>query len=123
LLDAIARGGSIAGATLRWKSAAALATVLASSGYPESSGIGQPIRIPPALESRSDVLVFHAGSRMQDGVPVTDGCRVLAVTGVAPTLEEAAKLSREAAAGIDFEGKQYRRDIGWRELERHARTS
>jgi phosphoribosylamine--glycine ligase len=123
LMDAIARGGSLAGTALRWKPAAALTTVLASQGYPDSSSKGQPIHVPPALDSRSDVLVFHAGTRLLNGVPVTDGGRVLAVTGIAPSLEEAAALSRDAAAAIDFEGKQYRRDIGWRELERHARAS
>jgi phosphoribosylamine--glycine ligase len=48
---------------------------------------------------------------------------VLAVTAVAPTLEAACKKSASAAANIMFDGKQYRRDIGWRELARRARTS
>jgi phosphoribosylamine--glycine ligase len=67
--------------------------------------------------------VYHAGTRVTDGTLVTDGGRVLAVTAVAPTLDEAARRSRDAAEAITYEGKQYRRDIGWRELERHARAS
>jgi phosphoribosylamine--glycine ligase len=58
---------------------------------------------------------------MSDDRLTTDGGRVLAVTAIAPTLEEAAERSRTAAESIEFDGKQFRRDIGWRELER-ART-
>jgi phosphoribosylamine--glycine ligase len=47
---------------------------------------------------------------------------VLAVTAVAPSLAEAARSSRSAAAAITFDGKQYRRDIGWRELARQNAT-
>jgi len=118
----VARGGSLAGASLDWKPAAALTTVLASAGYPQSSAKGVPVHIPADLE-RDGVIVFHAGSRFDDGNVVTDGGRVLAATAVAPTLEEAARRSRDAAAAIVFDGRQYRRDIGWRELERRARTA
>jgi phosphoribosylamine---glycine ligase len=48
----------------------------------------------------------------------TAGGRVLAVTAVAPTFEEAQRLSAEYAQRVEFEGKQYRGDIGWRELAR-----
>jgi len=119
----IARGGSITGGALAWKDAAALTTVLASAGYPERSTRGVPIRIPSSLESIPGVHVFHAGTRMEGGVCVTDGGRVLAVTAVAPSIEEAAALSRQAAESIEFEGKQFRRDVGWREMRRHAGTA
>ncbi len=114
----IARGGSLGGATLEWKHAAALTTVLASAGYPESSTKGVPITVPPGLEDAGDVFVFHAGTRVEDGRLLTDGGRVLAVTALAPTLAGAAARSREAAATILFDGRQFRRDIGWRELAR-----
>lgn len=119
----VARGGSLAGAALNWKPASALTTVLASGGYPESSTKGVPIHIPAELAEREDLLVFHAGSRIEDGTVLTDGGRVLAVTAVAPTMREAADRSREAAASIEFDGRQFRRDIGWRELERRAGAS
>ncbi|MEO5510376.1 MAG: phosphoribosylglycinamide synthetase C domain-containing protein, partial [Longimicrobiales bacterium] len=64
------------------------------------------------------VLVFHAGTKRTGGRLVTSGGRVLAVTAVAPTLAEAAARSRAAADSIQFDGRQYRNDIGWRELER-----
>jgi phosphoribosylamine--glycine ligase len=94
--------------------------VLASAGYPESSQKGVPIDAPQDLEADGDVIVFHAGSRRDDGRILTDGGRVLAVTALGPTLREAAEKSRNAAARIEFDGRQFRRDIGWRELERHA---
>src|SRR5690606_13992386 len=117
---AIARGDSIAGATLQWKDAAALTTVLAAAGYPDRPRRGDEITIPAGLEESDDVFVFHAGTKKVDGRLITDGGRVLAVTAVAPTLAEAAERSRAAAESITFAGRQYRRDIGWRELARRA---
>ncbi|HUG02308.1 MAG TPA: phosphoribosylamine--glycine ligase [Longimicrobiales bacterium] len=132
----VARGGSLAGHELAWRPDSALTTVLASRGYPASSEKGVPISIPaePAKIVGSEdgaegghdgsdaraLILFHAGTRVDDGVLVTAGGRVLAVTAVAPTLAEAARRSRAAAERIAFDGKQYRADIGWRELARQA---
>ena len=67
------------------------------------------------------VTVFHAGtSRGADGVLRASGGRVLNVTAVAPTFREAQARSREGAEAIAFEGKTWRRDIGWREAETTA---
>ena len=122
-LDAIARGGSIEGLTLDWEGGAAATTVLASAGYPGGYESGHPVRIPPDLESQGDVIVFHAGTTEgtregEGGRLVTSGGRVLAVTALAPTVAEAAEKSRRAAGRIEFAGRHFRRDIGWRELER-----
>jgi phosphoribosylamine--glycine ligase len=119
LLDAllaIARGESIAGWQPRWRSGAAVTTVLAAAGYPGQVTVGTPIELPAA--PTPDVLVFHAGTARRDGALVTGGGRVLAVTGLGPTLADASARSREGAAAIHFEGAQFRRDIGWRELAR-----
>jgi phosphoribosylamine--glycine ligase len=117
----IAHGASLDRARLEWRRGAALTTVLASAGYPETSTPGVPIVIPTDLEAHDDVVLYHAGTRRDGDRLLTDGGRVLAVTAMADTLAEAARRSREAAAAIGFEGKQYRRDIGWRELARqHA---
>jgi phosphoribosylamine--glycine ligase len=116
----VARGGSLAGWTPSFSSRAALTTVLASEGYPGSYPKGREIHIPEALGADSDTLVFHAGTAMQDGRLVTSGGRVLAVTALGETLAEAAKRSRAGAESITFEGRQLRRDIGWRELERQG---
>ncbi len=114
----IARGGSLAGASLEWREGAALTTVLASEGYPDDYPKGREITIPSALALTDGVLVFHAGTRREGERLLTDGGRVLSVTGLGSTLASAAARSREAADAIRFDGKHYRRDIGWRELER-----
>ena len=118
LLHTVARGGSIAGARVELSPGAALATVLAARGYPDAPQTGQAIRIPEWVETSHDVLLFHAGTKKSDGQLVTNGGRVFTVTGLGPTLEQAADFSRRAAEAIEFEGKYFRRDIGWRELAR-----
>jgi phosphoribosylamine--glycine ligase len=94
-------------------------TVLASRGYPDAPEKGAAIAIPAALPA--GVTVFHAGTvRGADGVLRVNGGRVLNVSAVAPTFAEAQRLSRETAEAIEFEGKTFRRDIGWREAARRA---
>jgi phosphoribosylamine---glycine ligase len=116
---AIARGESIEGVELEWEPGAAATTVLASGGYPGDYPTGVPIDLPAGIES-DGVLVFHAGTKRQDGGLVTSGGRVLAVTALAPTVEQAAARSRAAAERIAFRGRHFRGDIGWREIERAA---
>ena len=98
---------------------AAVTTVLASRGYPEAPETGATIVLP---ESQAEgVTVFHAGTtRGSDGVLRAHGGRVLTVTAVAASFTEAQRLSREAAEEVRFEGKIFRRDIGWREAARRA---
>lgn len=115
---AIARHESLRGHKLAWKPGCALTTVLAAGGYPGSPETGRQIRIPDEVTSAPGIAIFHAGTRRVQGRLVTDGGRVLAVTGTGATLEEAARRSRAAADAIQFEGKQFRRDIGWRALAR-----
>lgn len=118
-LDAIARGGSIEGLALDWSPGAAVTTVLASEGYPGEYRTGALIDLPAELESSGDVLVFHAGTtRDEDNRLVTSGGRVLAVTGLAATVAEAAARSRAAAERIRFDGRYFRGDIARREVER-----
>ena len=99
--------------------AASVTTVLASRGYPDAPEKGAAIRIPDSLPE--GVTVFHAGTtRGADGVLRVNGGRVLNVTAVAPSFAEAQRLSREAAEAIEYAGKIFRRDIGWREAARLA---
>lgn len=96
---------------------AAVTTVLAARGYPDHPERDAVITVPRDLPE--GVLVFHAGTRRDDaGVLRVAGGRVLATTAVRSTFAAAQAASREAAAHITFEGKQYRRDIGWREAAR-----
>jgi phosphoribosylamine---glycine ligase len=96
---------------------AAVTTVLASRGYPDRPEKGAVITLPRSLPE--GVTLFHAGTaRGADGMLRVDGGRVLTVTATAATFREAQQLSREGAEAIEFDGKQFRDDIGWREAAR-----
>ena len=98
---------------------AAVTTVLAARGYPDNPEKGVAIRLPDAAELGDDVIVFHAGtSRDHEGRLRTAGGRVLSVTGLGTTVARAASASRAAAERIAFEGKTWRRDVAWREIQR-----
>jgi phosphoribosylamine--glycine ligase len=116
-LEIVATGGSLAShEPLRWNAGASVTTVVAAAGYPGSITTGERITLPP---DSGDVTVFHAGTkRATDGALVTSGGRVVAVTAVAPTIAAAQRRSAEVAARVDFAGRHFRRDIGWRELAR-----
>ncbi len=118
-MRAIAAGGSLAGAPpLTFASRAAVTTVVAAGGYPGKVRSGDAIHLPAP---ENDVIVFHAGTvRDTEGVLRTAGGRVLTVTALGATVEEAQKRSVQHAARIRFEGAQLRRDIGWREVARRA---
>ena len=122
LLAAVAGGGSLSRVHYPdWKPLASVTTVVASAGYPEVVHTGEPIQLPAP---EPGVEVFHAGTGKDAlGQLVTAGGRVLAVTGVATSLLEAAELSRSYAERVSFRGKQLRRDIGWREFSRSARAT
>eukprot|EP00833_Pecoramyces_ruminatium_P002412 jgi/Orpsp1_1/1176444/evm.model.c7180000057611.2 len=92
----------------------AATVVAASKGYPEAYPKGLEITIGTMPE---DVTVFHAGTKVVDGKLVTSGGRVLTVTGVAPTLQEALNKAYEGLAQIHFDGMHIRRDIGHRALK------
>ncbi len=116
----VARGGCLDAEPLVWEPGSALTTVLASGGYPGPYERGKEITIPDWVRHAPDITLFHMGTRLEEGRLVSSGGRVLAVTALAPDIERAAARSREAAAAISFSGKEYRPDIGWREIARRA---
>jgi len=123
LIAAVAGGGSLSRArTPDWKPLSSVTTVLAAAGYPHEPRTGDVIQLPPPEEG---VEIFHAGTALNPWTNelVTAGGRVLAVTAVASSLIEAAEISRSHAEQVSFKGKQLRRDIGWREVMRGARTT
>lgn len=102
---------------LQFDAGAAVTTVLAARGYPDKPEKGAAITIPGELPA--GVTVFHAGTTADEaGVLRVAGGRVLAVTAVAPTFTAAQRASLGAAERIEFDGKIFRRDIGWREAAR-----
>ena len=116
LLETVARGERIPDNVGSGARGAAVTTVIAAAGYPEQPRGGGFVSIPQDLK---DVLIFHAGTaRDADGHLIAAGGRVLAVTGMAPTFAEAQWRSQDAAARVDFDGRQFRTDIGWREIAR-----
>ncbi|HJS42854.1 MAG TPA: phosphoribosylamine--glycine ligase [Gemmatimonadales bacterium] len=98
---------------------AAVTTVLAARGYPDNPEKGVAIRLPGPEDLGDDVIVFHAGTfRDPDGRLRTAGGRVFSITGLGVTVPLAARASRNGAERISFEGKTWRRDVAWREIQR-----
>jgi phosphoribosylamine--glycine ligase len=104
--------GKLSSVTPEWETRAAVCIVLASGGYPGPIEKGKVITGIEEASSNPDVVVFHAGTAAKDGRVVTNGGRVLGVTALGATLEEARAKAYAAADKISFEGKQLRRDIG-----------
>jgi len=119
LLERATRPGGLRDARLEWSDEWAVTVVLASAGYPASSSKGDEINGLHSIDS-VDVELLHAGTAERDGRLVTDGGRVLNVTGVGPGPGEARERAYAAAERVRFEGKQMRRDIAARALQRVA---
>jgi phosphoribosylamine--glycine ligase len=125
LLLAASRPGGLAGVELEWSPERAVTVVLASAGYPASSSTGDPIvglerfrerygdvGAECGVEDGIAVELTHAGTAAgPDGTIVTAGGRVLNVTALGETMEEARKAAYAAAEMISFDGMQMRRDI------------
>ena len=97
---------------IEWSEDACACVVMASGGYPAAYKKGLVIQ---GLDEHGQVpgaVVYHAGTKAEDGRFKTNGGRVLGVTATAPSLEEALDKAYEAVARIDFDGAHYRRDIG-----------
>ena len=102
---------------LSWRPDWAVSVVLASKGYPLSYEKGFLISGIEDAEALEGVHVYHAGTKLEDGVFYTNGGRVLNVTALGPTFEKARDLAYRACDLIDWDGKTLRRDIGARALK------
>jgi phosphoribosylamine---glycine ligase len=116
LMDA-ACDGSLADVTVEWDPRAAACVVLAAEGYPGAVEKGRPIDGLDALRDWTQGVVFHAGTRRDDDRIVTDGGRVLGVTGMGADVADAVAAAYRAVDRIGWPGMQCRRDIGRRALE------
>lgn len=112
LLEA-AVDGALPGGGQKQKGAAAC-VVMASGGYPGEYRTGKVIGGLDEAGKRSDAIVFHAGTKRDNGSVVTAGGRVFGVTGLGETLPAAIDAAYAAVSEISFEGAHYRRDIGRR---------
>jgi phosphoribosylamine--glycine ligase len=108
--------GRLAGAVVQRSADVAVGVVLASRGYPASSESGVEIRGLEAAKAVPGVIVFHAGTRLDDGRLVTAGGRVLTVVARAADFQPAMDAAYRAADLIEFDGRQMRRDIGRKAL-------
>ena len=102
-----------------WRHGAAVGVVVAAEGYPATPVIGRVLggADPASASDDSDSLVFHAGTRREDGGLVSAGGRVLTVVGRGADLAAARDNAYAGVAGISLEGSQYRTDIAQRDLE------
>lgn len=112
--------GELRGKELRWKKDASVCVVLASDGYPGSYRKGEVITGLEEAEAMDGVVVFHAGTTLENGNILTDGGRVLGVTGLDTDIKSAITKTYSAVNKIHFNGMQYRRDIGLRAIERSS---
>ena len=100
---------------LQWDRRTALGVVIAAPGYPANPRKGDVITgIGPSSE---DCVVFHAGTVLNDGVLSTSGGRVLCVTALADNVRQAQQRAYQVVQGIQFDGMQYRSDIGFRAVK------
>jgi len=106
--------GKLDGMELEWDRRTALGVVMAAHNYPDTPRKGDVITgIPKETE---DSITFHAGTTLQDGVLTTSGGRVLCVVGLADTVKAAQRAAYNAIEQIQFDGAQYRTDIGHRAI-------
>jgi phosphoribosylamine--glycine ligase len=115
LLGAAATG-ALPDRAAKFRSEPHVGVVLAAGGYPETADVGRRITGLEAAAAVPNAMVFHAGTAKRDGHIVTNGGRVLTVVGSGPTHRDAIDVAYQAAALVQFEGMQFRRDIGRKAL-------
>lgn len=104
--------GTLDTITLEFEDNAAVCVVLASEGYPVQYEKGYPIKGLEKFEGKDSYFVFHAGTKLADGVLVTNGGRVLGVTATGSDLKSARENAYEATKWVEFDNKYMRNDIG-----------
>ncbi len=109
--------GSLAKVVMAWKPDPAVCVVMASGGYPGPYDKGGEISGLDKAATREDVMVFHSGTALKNGRIVTDGGRVLGVTGIGPSIAAAIDHAYAGVRDITFPRAHFRADIGARALE------
>ncbi len=117
VLQACARG-ELSQDAIEWHAKAAVCVVMASGGYPASFAKGLPISGLEAAAELADLMVFHAGTTLQDGVVVNNGGRVLGVTALGTTVKEAIEHAYKGTRLVSWQDVHYRNDIGAKALNR-----
>lgn len=110
--------GKLNEAQFEWSDEAAALVVLAAEGYPGAYQKGSEIKGVDAANAIKDVVVFHAGTKLEDGRLLANGGRVLNVTATGKDIRQAVNRAYAGVAAIDWPGGFHRTDIGWRALSR-----
>ncbi len=105
--------GTLKDTPVEFDTGSACCVVVASQGYPTKYATGFPI----TMTEETTQHTYVAGAKLQDGVLVTSGGRVLGVTATAPTLPQAIEEAYRLTQGVSFEGAYCRKDIGQRALQ------
>ncbi len=113
---AASRGELVKVKNLSWDNRACVCVVCASGGYPGGYLKDKEICGLEAAEKLKDIVVFHAGTKKVGTKILTNGGRVLGVTGLGATIEDAINKTYKAISKINFEGMHFRRDIGFKAL-------
>ena len=103
--------------SIKWHNGSCVCVVLASKGYPDKYEKDKEITVSDLLKDNQDISVFHAGTRLDNNKVVTSGGRVLGVTSLGNGIEDAREKAYSAIKNINFEGMQYRTDIGLKALK------
>ena len=109
--------GNLSKVNIKWKDKAAVCVILASGGYPGKYQKGKVIYGFEKLENKKDIIVFHAGTKLQEGKIVTAGGRVLGVTAWDDTISKAKDKAYKGVEKIYFENMYYRKDIASKALK------
>ena len=108
--------GNLSQYQIEWESRASVCVVMASKGYPGDYEKGKTIHGLKEVSQMKDVFVFHAGTVLKDGQVITNGGRVLGVTGLGEDISRAIEKTYEAVKKIAWDGVHYRKDIGKKAL-------
>ncbi len=115
------RDGQLKSFDLRWYAEPALTVVMAAKGYPGDYKRGTVIEGLDEAAKVEGVQIFHAGTRAEGGKILANGGRVLNVSAIGKTVREAQSRAYEAISRIRWPDGFYRRDIGWRAVERESK--
>jgi len=116
------RDGMLKSFDLRWHQTPALTVVMAAKGYPGHYARGTVIEGLDEAAAIEGVEIFHAGTKAEAGCILANGGRVLNISAAGKTVRQAQELAYQAISRIRWPEGFYRRDIGWRAVERESRV-
>jgi phosphoribosylamine--glycine ligase len=109
--------GNLQNQSVTWIPQSSVCVVMASEGYPGSYPKGKSISGLPDVSTQKNVMVFHSGTKTDNGNIVTNGGRVLGVTAMGDDIKSAIKQAYQAVDKINWDGAHFRTDIGKRAIE------